>query len=164
VPHGLNDYSEYDRIAFLSALNPRSDHFRFLESRGVDGNDARRAIYCSAVYQSVMRTSIRDPQSITHKTVIVPDLSAAQYLQNAFPGAQVEKLKSALIESTEPKKRGRPPKYSSSKDRRRAYRLKRKQSALAPVLQVEKFPYVGQKSCCDEKGSSMMGDKKGIRV
>jgi hypothetical protein len=37
VPHGLNDYSEYDRIAFLSALNPRSDHFRFLESRGVDG-------------------------------------------------------------------------------------------------------------------------------
>ena len=90
MPHGLNDYSEYDRIAFLSALNPRSDHFRFLESQGVDGNDVRRAIYCSAVYQSVMRTSIRDPQSTTHKTVIVPDLSAARYLQDAFPGAQAE--------------------------------------------------------------------------
>jgi len=162
VPHGLNDYSEYDRIAFLSALNPRSDHFRFLESRGVDGNDVRRAIYCLAVYQSAMRTSIRDPQSITHKTVIVPDVSAAQYLQEAFPGAQVEKLKTGLIELEAPKRLGRPRKYSSSKDRRRAYRLKRKQSALVPVLQVEKFPYVGQKSCCDEKGRSKMGDENGI--
>jgi hypothetical protein len=60
VPHGLNDYSDYDRIAFLTALNPRTDHFRFLASRGVDANAVRRAIYGSAVYQSVMRTSIRD--------------------------------------------------------------------------------------------------------
>jgi hypothetical protein len=62
VPHGLNDYSDYDRIAFLSAINPRTDHFRFLASRGVDADAVRRAIYCSAVYQSVMRTSIRNPE------------------------------------------------------------------------------------------------------
>ena len=67
VPHGLNDYSDYDRIAFLSALNPWSDHFRFLASRGVDGDAVRRAIYGLAVYQSVMRTSIRNLESITQK-------------------------------------------------------------------------------------------------
>jgi hypothetical protein len=61
VPHGLNDYAHIDRIAFLSALNPQPDHFRFLQSRGVDPDAVRRAIYCSAVYQSVMRASIRDP-------------------------------------------------------------------------------------------------------
>jgi hypothetical protein len=71
VPHGLNDYSDYDRIAFLSAVNTKTDHFRFLASRGVDADAVRRAIYGSAVYQSVMRTSIRIPESDTRKTIIV---------------------------------------------------------------------------------------------
>jgi hypothetical protein len=93
VPHGLNDYFGYDRIAFLSALNPRTDHFRFLASRGVDADAVRRAIYGSAVYPSVMRTSIRDPESTTRKIIIVPDLSAARYLEKTFPGSQVGKLK-----------------------------------------------------------------------
>ena len=87
------DYSGYDRIAFLSALNPRTDHFRFLASRGVDADAVRRAIYGSPVYQSVMRTSIRDHESSTRKIIIVPDLSAARYLEKTFPGSQVEKLK-----------------------------------------------------------------------
>jgi hypothetical protein len=43
VPHGLNDYSDYDRIAFLSAVNTKTDHFRFLASRGVDADAVRRA-------------------------------------------------------------------------------------------------------------------------
>jgi hypothetical protein len=38
VPHGLNEYSDYDRIAFLSAVNPKTDHFHFLASRGVDAD------------------------------------------------------------------------------------------------------------------------------
>ena len=58
-PHGLNAYSEIHNIAFLSALNPPSDHFKFLETRGLTGGDVRRAIYFQAAYQSVMRTSIR---------------------------------------------------------------------------------------------------------
>ena len=164
VPHGLNDYSDYDRIAFLSALNPRSNHFRFLESRGVDGNDVRRAIYCSAVYQSVMRTSIRDPQSTTPKAVIVPDISAAQYLQEAFPGSQVEKLETELIDLENSSKRGRPRKYSSRSEQMREYRQRKNESALKAALRLEKFPYVGQKSCCDEKGRSMIRDEKGIDI
>jgi hypothetical protein len=48
TPHGLNEYSDTDRIAFLSALNPRPDHFRFLASRGVTKEEVSKAIYCVA--------------------------------------------------------------------------------------------------------------------
>ena len=85
VPHGLNDYSNIDRICFLSALNPRNDHFRFLTSRGLSNEEVTKAIYCSAVYQSVMRTSIRDPKNSNPKTIIVPDRTAAEYLAKLFP-------------------------------------------------------------------------------
>jgi len=164
VPHGLNDYSNFDRIAFFSALNPRSDHFRFLETRGIDPDAIRRAIYCSAAYQSVMRTSIRDPQSTTPKTVIVPDISAAQYLQKAFPGSQVEKLETELIDPGNSTKRGRPRKYSSRSEQMREYRQRKKESAIKTALRLESVPYVGKKSCCDEKRSTIIRDEKGIEV
>jgi hypothetical protein len=134
-----------------------------LEARGVDADSVRRAIYCSAVYQSVMRSSIRDPQSTTPKTVIVPDVSAARYLQEAFPGAQIEKLKTGLIELEASSKLGRPRKHSSVSERKRKYRLKKRKAIIQTVLQAERLPYVGQKSC-GEEGSLMMGDEKGIDV
>jgi hypothetical protein len=146
VPHGLNDYSDYDRIAFISALNPRSDHFRFLASRGVDADAVRRAIYGSAVYQSVMRTSIRNPESGTRKTVIVPDASAARYLAEAFPGSQVEKLQTGLFESEAQTKRGRPRKYDTRSEQEREYRQRKKQSAIKAALRLGNFPYVGEKT------------------
>ena len=91
-PHGLNAYSEIHNIAFLSALNPPSDHFRFLETRGLTGGDVRCAIYFQAAYQSVMRTSIRDPNNQDPKRIVVPDLHLAEYLQSKFPGSQIEKI------------------------------------------------------------------------
>ena len=36
-PHGLNTFAGFDDIVFLSSLNPPTDHFRFLQSRGIDG-------------------------------------------------------------------------------------------------------------------------------
>ena len=154
VPHGLNDYSDHDRIAFLSALNPRSNHFRFLASRGVDADAVRRAIYGSAVYQSVMRTSIRNPASSTRKTLIVPDASAARYLEEAFPGSQVEKLESGLIDlNGTASHRGRPKEYGSSKEKQRAYRKRLKEFERQTSSQQNSSPYV-MKNSCDEQGPS----------
>jgi hypothetical protein len=34
-PHGLNSFAGFDDIVFLSSLTPPTDHFRFLESRGL---------------------------------------------------------------------------------------------------------------------------------
>ncbi len=62
-PHGLNSFLHVNDIPFLSALNPTTDHFRFLETQGLTGSEVRRAVYHSAAYQSVMRTSLRDPES-----------------------------------------------------------------------------------------------------
>jgi len=160
----LNDYSDYDRIAFLSALNPRSDHFRFLASRGVDADAVRRALYCSAVYQSVMRTSIRNPESTTSKTIIVPDASAARYLAEAFPGSHVEKLQTGLFESEAQTKRGRPRKYDTRSEQEREYRQRKKQSAIKTALRLGSFPYVGEKSCCDEGVPRSIRDENGIEV
>jgi Type III restriction enzyme, res subunit len=115
IPHGLNDYSTFDRICFLSALNPRTDHFKFLASRGVTSNDVRQAVYCSAVYQSVMRTSIREPKSLSPKTIIIPDVNAAKYLQKLFPGSRIEKLKTKISEQSVTV--GQPRKYSSTQER-----------------------------------------------
>jgi hypothetical protein len=44
-PHGLNRYVDTHNIAFLAALNPPTDHFRFLETQGLSGHDVRSAIY-----------------------------------------------------------------------------------------------------------------------
>ena len=48
APHGLNCYSHINNVAFLSSLNPTSDHFRFLETQGISGPEVRRAIYHEA--------------------------------------------------------------------------------------------------------------------
>jgi hypothetical protein len=164
VPHWLNDYSDYDRIAFLSAVNPKTDHFRFLASRGVDADAVRRAIYGSAVYQSVMRTSIRNPESSTKKTLIVPDAIAARYLAEAFPGSQVEKLQTGLFESEGQTKRGRPRKYDTRSEQEREYRQRKKQSALKTALRLGSVPYVGEKSCCDEGVPRSIRDENGIEL
>ena len=44
-PHGLNTYAHINNVLFLPSLNPPPDHFRFLKSQGMSGNDVRRAIY-----------------------------------------------------------------------------------------------------------------------
>ena len=140
VPHGLNDYSEFDRICFLSALNPKTDHFKFLESRGLSSNDVRQAVYCSAVYQSVMRSSIRDPNNMNPKTVIVPDVHAAKYLRKLFPGSRIEKLKTQISE--QPVIVGRPREYKSDAERTASHRQRKKLKKLKNIVQTASFrPY-----------------------
>ena len=163
VPHGLNDYSDVNNIAFLSALNPKSDHFRFLKTRGVDDDSVRRAVYCSAVYQSVMRSSIRDPQNLDSKIAIVPDISVARYLQDRFPRSIVEKLTAQIPESEISTKAGRHRKYSSAKARQIEYRRRKRQNRSSDLLRLQGFPYLGEKSCGSEN-TAIIGDKKGIEI
>jgi len=91
-PHGLNLFADYDDVVFLSSLNPTTDHFGFLKSQGIEGDEVRRFTYLSAAYQAIMRTSIRDTESLSPKRILVPDLSLAEYLHEMFPGSKLEKL------------------------------------------------------------------------
>jgi hypothetical protein len=96
-----------------------------MASRDIDADAARRAIYCSAVYQSMMRT----PESTAEKVFIVPDITAAEYLKEVFPGSWVQELKTGLIELERSSARGRPREYGSSKERQQAYRQRKTEKA-----------------------------------
>jgi len=161
VPHGLNTFSHINNIAFLSSLNPHSDVFPFLKTMGIDGEAIRRAIYYQGGYQSVLRTSIRDPHNQDPKIIIVPDRSLADYLNGLFPDSKIEKLKTTIVEE-KPKKIGRPRKHQPDKDRKAEYRQRQKQKLLNELLALQTFPYdLNQLEI--EQTQPRIGDKKGIR-
>jgi hypothetical protein len=161
APHGLNCYSQINNVVFLSSLNPRSDHFRFLETQGISGPEVRRAIYHQALYQAVMRTSIRDPNNIEPKTVIVPDISAAEYLNGLFPGSRIEKLETDIPELKRPKT-GRPRKYQSDKDRKAQWKQRQKQKLLDELFQLKDGPYPIEGEL--ENAGAKSWDEMGIRL
>jgi hypothetical protein len=162
IPHGLNDYSHFNNIVFLSSLNPSADHFSFLKTQGVEAEEVRRAIYLEALYQSVMRSSIRDAENTEAKTVIVPDLAAAEYLKERFPGSCIEKLKIDIPIEAKPKKAGRPRKHREDRDRKAQYRQRKKLKLLREQLLLKNRPY--QDVPLLLKGNAMIGDEKGIRL
>ncbi len=138
-PHGLNRYSDTHNIAFLSALNPPTDHFRFLDTEGLSGADVRAAIYFQTAYQSIMRTSIRDPENHQSKKVIVPDRGLAEYLHSLFPGSRTERLDIG-IEPIEPTKTGRPKKYLSNRERVADQRRRGKEIRDSAPERIACFP------------------------
>ena len=160
-PHGLNCFSHVNNVCFLSSLNPSPDHFRFLETQGVNGEEVRRAIYHEALYQSVMRTSTRDLNNVEPKIVIVPDFSAAEYLNGLFLGSRIEKLETDIPQLGRPKK-GRPRKYQSDKDRKAKYRQRQKQKLLNELFQLKEGPYPIEEELGN--GEARVRDEMGIRV
>ena len=107
-----------------------------------------------------MRTSIRDPKNIEPKTVIVPDISAAEYLNGLFPGSRIEKLETE-IPCLKRAKTGRPRKWQSDKERKAQYRQRQKQKLLNELFQLNRGPY----SNGGELGNGEAGvrDEMGIR-
>jgi len=162
APHGLNSYSHINDVVFLSSLNPAPDHFRFLKTQGVTGPEVRRAIYHEALYQSVNRTSIRDPNNIEPKTVIVPDISAAEYLNGLFLGSLIEKLETDIPDVAEPRKVGRPRKFQSGNDRKAEYRQRQKQKLLNELFQLKEGPYPIEGELGN--GEGRVSDEMGIRL
>jgi hypothetical protein len=153
-PHGLNAYSEIHNIAFLSALNPPSDHFKFLETRGLTGGDVRCAIYFQAAYQSVMRTSIRDPNNQDPKRIVVPDLPLAEYLQSKFLGSQIDKIDIG-IDEVMTSTFGRPRKHRSNRERVAEQRKKAQDKRIRVLneqiqLKTRQDPSAAR---CDANGS-----------
>ena len=135
LPHGLNDYSGVNNIVLLTASNPTPDQYRFLRNQGMGGEEVRRAIYYQNAYQTVLRTSIRDPQNTDPKTIIVPDLSLAEHLHEQFPGSSVERLETGIPASGRQAKVGRPRKHQN--DRERKGQHKEKKRLVARVTRIE---------------------------
>jgi hypothetical protein len=132
TPHGLNSFQGYHNVVVLSALNPPPAHFHFMGARGVSDEELRTGCYRTAVYQAVMRCSIRNPADTTPKRVIVMDRDTAEWLADLFPGAQVMPLP-GLGALPSKGKAGRPRQHADNAARTRAYRAEQKSKHLAQL-------------------------------
>ena len=134
-PYGLNSFQHLHQVVVLSALNPPPTHFAFMETRGVNGEEVRTAHYRTAVYQAVMRISIRNPACDESKLVVVMDRATAYWLADLFPGAKVEALEGLGVALAKGKP-GRPRVHQTSAERKRAYRERQKEAFYADLMAI----------------------------
>jgi hypothetical protein len=95
MPHrveGQNRFRHIDQLIHSAALNAYTPDIRFLESvLGIDAPEQRLARTGAAVYQSLMRLSLRDPTGTRDVTLVVMDKDVADWLVQWFtPESQVE--------------------------------------------------------------------------
>ena len=92
MPHstrGQNRFRVYHKLMYLAALNPNTFDIHWLESvLGVNADQQRIARTGLEVYQTAMRTSLRDPDSTADVDVIVMDKAVAEWLVQWFEPAE----------------------------------------------------------------------------
>ena len=127
-PRGLNRYDRFNNVVYLAARNPAPQVFSFWEFKGVSGAEVSTAGYAESVYQTVMRSSVRDPDNTDPKVFIVPDRFAADRLCELFPDARVESLgvDGDMIRN----KPGRKRVHITNADKNRVYRERQRQQQL----------------------------------
>jgi hypothetical protein len=150
TPHGLNEFQHLHAVVVLSALNPPPVHFHFMEGLGISGDEVRTAHYRTAVYQAVMRISIRNPADTTPKGVVVMDRDTAEWLADLFPGATIKPLDGMSVLPRKGKA-GRPRKHASNANKVRAHREQEKRKLLAQLdlinatsLVTGRYPFFDQ--------------------
>ncbi len=122
--HGLNTFQHLDAAVLLLAANPKPDLIAFLKHiADLSDDEVFTAFHQQVIYQGALRISLRDPDSMTRKTLYVPDRSTAEYLHILFPGSRLHRLELGLPEhAVRQSQTGRPKIYASGPDRQRAYR------------------------------------------
>src|SRR5215216_248315 len=139
-PHGLNVFTGLDHIAVLPAKNPRSDDFAFLRYLGVGRADVRRAIHDSETWQTLMRSSLRDPTNLNPKKFILTD-EVAEYIKAQVPGSKIVPLPGVPddIASASKRRAGRPRVHDSEAAKKRAHRTAKKIKELLDGLDAAKL-------------------------
>ena len=129
VAHGLNRFKHIHNIIDLSARLPSPAQFSFLSWRGVNAEDVRRAVHGDAVYQLIMRCSLRDIDNRNAKRIVVADRSSAEHLNSLLPGSTVEKLYLDTDEVVQSRRPGRKREFDDVAARVRSHRAKAKARA-----------------------------------
>ncbi|TXN17200.1 hypothetical protein FV219_00810 [Methylobacterium sp. WL122] len=132
TPHGLNSFQGFHNVVVVSALNPPPAHFQFMEGKGVSGEELRTGCYRTAVYQAVMRCSIRNPADENPKRVVVMDRDTAEWLAALFPGAAVMPLP-GLGAMPSKGKAGRPRQHADDAAKAKAYRDEQERKLLTQL-------------------------------
>jgi hypothetical protein len=104
--NGLNEHRGIHNAVFASALNSSGASLGYMKSKNVSASEMEEAQYLATMYRLVTRTSLRDQTDTSHKTVIVMDKRAADFLSSIFTGCTVEHITDMTVPVK--KKRGRP--------------------------------------------------------
>jgi hypothetical protein len=132
--HGQNGYQHIHDVVVLSAINPSSAFFEFMRTKcGIDPDAVKGALYRQAVYQAVMRCSLRNPGDRHRKRVVVMDRTTAEWLERLFPGSRVSPLGEAVA-GLGGRKNGRPRVYADDAARKAASRA---QKAVRLLCQLD---------------------------
>jgi hypothetical protein len=102
-------------------LNPPPAHFAFLDALGFDSRAVKAANYWQTCYQAAMRISLRNPDDVNPKTVIVMDRATADWMATMFPGCTVAPL-GGIDDLPVKGKPGRPRQHGDDAERKRAHR------------------------------------------
>jgi hypothetical protein len=135
VAHGRNDWMSFHNAVILSALNPPTSHFKFLERFGVSPDEAREAIFWQQAYQASTRISTRNPDDPNPKRIIVPDRDTANFIRRQFPGSpEPTPLGGSMIDAKK-RKPGRHRLHTSNAEKQAVYRRrKREERAVATAI------------------------------
>ena len=96
ISHGLNSYQHISNIYFSAALNREPKHFAMLRSLGLSPDVVHRATAHETIYQGVMRTSLRNPDSSELVHAIVPDQASAERLGELLGCSNIRQLGDVL--------------------------------------------------------------------
>lgn len=101
LSHGLNSFQDRTAAIFLSALNPSPFLLSFVETvTGLDSDDLIADMYEMALYQTMCRVNIRNPDDKRPSVMVVPDYRAAEFLQTQFVGAKIKASSIADVDLT----------------------------------------------------------------
>jgi len=89
VSHGLNEWREFTKVVICGSYLVNNTHSRFYEHYGCSTSDARGLRNTQMIYQQIMRTNLRVPESNQRITVIVPTLTEARELLAYLPMATI---------------------------------------------------------------------------
>jgi hypothetical protein len=126
IPHGLDQYQDYNQCLIVSALNASPAHRKFLESQaGIDERQFRRSVLSQVAYQALGRGGLRRPDGTDPFTLIVLDRDTAEDLLALYPGATMAPLM-AYDPVPAAKPPGSPKIHATPTDRVAAYRARQK--------------------------------------
>ena len=84
--HGLNKYRDYDQCVFIGAYNLSPKAIELLMSVGISRELIQHDMQQELVYQSVLRTKLRNVDNEEPVLVVVTSKVDAEYLASHFPG------------------------------------------------------------------------------
>lgn len=92
VSKGMNEFTDHTMIVHLPALNREPKHTKMLNHIGISSETIAQSTAYETLYQNVMRTNLRIPDSKQVVDIIVPSKGEADFLVGMLGEAEVRKV------------------------------------------------------------------------